>query len=257
MSKQELNAEDLVVDWLDRTREQLKKIARLPLPLGHVLTNGKVERELKFLMAATWEVERVGRGACLMEKGWFGCLLDLIALEREPNVRTAALPKCWIETKCDFSELAGDGTRIAEGALDQIGMYFEKLRTPTEEDDDFRQQLMNCDRYIVHFINHTPTNEDKILPDIMTRKFETTQKALAPIALDNLYASTKSTFKATTKVGKKWPKAFDKQSRLIYDASKVVHISESPNPIIDAVVVKLRLNTEKLGDFCGSDTFIE
>jgi len=54
---------DVVVELLDRTAAKLVALARIPLSsntnqvqflFDNVLSNGDIEKELKFLMAATW-----------------------------------------------------------------------------------------------------------------------------------------------------------------------------------------------------------
>jgi len=248
------NLSDPIVDLLHAVAKRLEKWKE-ELTFDHVLTNGKIERELKFLMAAEWESasERKGLRACLFEKEFSGVPLDFVALQKESINAGTGKPQFWIETKCDFAEhsISGD---IAKKTLDQVGRYFEQIvnygePTVIQNDDSgddeptFHSRLAGCDAYIVHFINKIPTKEDRIFPTFVMDKFNKPKKKKADLTqekLINAYKTASDVFESKSfgRNGKKFQRAIGMKSRLVCEDAR--HVEISPTPSVVAVIVKLK-----------------
>ena len=81
-----------VVALLNNAALTIQRLATAPpikgadypsLRLAHVLRNGAIEKELKFILAMVWEGSHGNRRACVMEKEFFGSKLDFVAFEKE------------------------------------------------------------------------------------------------------------------------------------------------------------------------------
>ena len=144
----------------------LRRATRLLEPLGKtdVLSNGKVEKQIKLFLAAAWLERRMRDRACVMDKKFNGRELDLLALRN-------GLPKFWLETKCDFREKSKEAEASARRALQQVRETRERLRDPWEGSVPlaFRDQLRSCPSYIVHFLNSTPALAKKRYGWILAR----------------------------------------------------------------------------------------
>ena len=110
--------------------------------LRSVLTNGKVEMQLKTLMGVAWvNRQRANQRSYLMDKKLYAPL-DLVAFEQ-------GQAQFWIEAKCDFAADEPSVQRSARDAMKQVVDYTQKL--PTE--------LLLCPVYIVHFLCPLPDEE--------------------------------------------------------------------------------------------------
>lgn len=118
------------------------------LPVKYLLTNGKVEKQLKFFMGAAWEKPFPESRASATDKRPFQNLeFDIVAFEN----RSA---KFWAEVKCSFRKDNNDVMKSAVKATNQAMTRID--RVPRAD--------LNCDGYIVHFLNSLPEIDQSQLP---------------------------------------------------------------------------------------------
>ena len=122
------------------------------LPSHYLLVGGKVEKQLKYFVGATWQAMGQGR-AYVMDKR-FARELDLLAFE---NLR----PRFWMELKCSFREDPTDSLHSATRALIQTQQIVAALDP----------RLSQCPGFIIHFVNSIPDHRDPHLPDWVLDKF--------------------------------------------------------------------------------------
>jgi len=137
------------------------------VPLTRVVTNGHIEKELRFFLAGALEgainlgghCEGLDRPTalptrhylCVMDKQ-FGAqrsraepkgkrspALDLLALDRGSR-----LPAFWIETKCHFREERVNVPQLTDSVWSQVWRYVDKLRQPEWAKDKKSSKL--CDK---------------------------------------------------------------------------------------------------------------
>jgi hypothetical protein len=188
-----LTDSDLVCQWLVRAR---KALDRARLPLLHTFSNGKLEREMKFLMSAVAE-QRVNHRShlCLLEKKLFGCRIDLVAFERHHRRKgRRASAALWMETKCDFAEKAGSPVVLSRKTLKQIQNYHTILHGYDDDDavnaeaEVLRTALINKPIYIVHFLNSLP--QRGIYPDwVYDSRFKRNHEPLSASTLESAYTA--------------------------------------------------------------------
>ena len=113
------------------------------LDLRSVLTNGKVEAQLKTFLGISWVADNPRGRAYLMDER-FGLPggFDLVAFEDLE-------PRFWIETKCDFAADRARAERSARDALRQVDRYTSHDSLPGD--------LRECPAYIVHFLCSLPS----------------------------------------------------------------------------------------------------
>lgn len=123
------------------------------LPTKYLLTNGKVEKPLKYFIGAAWEAKN-SQNAYVMDKVFNYRELDLLAFQK-------ANPVFWIEAKCSFIDDYNDMEKSAIKAIQQVTSNIEHLP------DCFEL----CAGYIVHFtLSLIPVN-DPLLPKCVQDKF--------------------------------------------------------------------------------------
>jgi hypothetical protein len=195
---------DPVVELLCQMRKKLIAIARSPTAeyspttfmLDNVLSNGDIEKELKFLMGATWrDSSRKSHRACTLDKRLFGADLDLVAFEKPFERTSESKPIFWIESKSVFAEAIGRSDNYVREVLNQVGLYSRRIREmhkPTDKElivyrarvnrdasndqvrteiNDFRNFLVGVPPYIVHFVTRVPdhTVTDHLPPYIRVK----------------------------------------------------------------------------------------
>lgn len=177
----------------------LKSLRRLLQPLcdTDVLSNGKIEKQIKLFLAAAWLEGGMEDRACVMDKKFNGCELDLLALRNRQ-------PRFWLESKCDFREKPTEAKASARRALEQVRKARQKLAqswaarnkkatAPTR----FRYQLRRCPAYIVHFLNSTPADARQRYGWILNRfnlrgESPSDAQAMKPSALGQFYMGCSS-----------------------------------------------------------------
>lgn len=122
------------------------------LPSDYLLVNGKIEKQLKYFVGATWQATGHGR-AYVMDKR-FPRELDLLALE---NLEA----RFWMELKCSFREDPIDSVQSATRAL------IQSQRIVAEIDPHLDQ----CPGFIIHLVNSIPDECDPHLPPWVQDKF--------------------------------------------------------------------------------------
>jgi hypothetical protein len=126
------------------------------LPVNCLLTNGKIEKQLKFFLGAAWERGNPITRAYAMDKRPFdGFELDLLTFED-------GRPKFWIEAKASFQDDWNDVQRCAEKALNQA----------TARIGSVARRSQGCAGYIVHFLTSLPQPAGIRLPQYMWDVFE-------------------------------------------------------------------------------------
>lgn len=124
----------------------LKAMPRCGLDVRSLLTNGKVEIQLKTLLGIAWVASGASRNRSYLMDKRLDAPLDFLAFE-------AGRPKFWIEVKCDFAADGSSVERSATSAVNQVGTYSSRLR----------RELRLCPAYIVHFL--CPLPDDEHYPD--------------------------------------------------------------------------------------------
>lgn len=160
------------------------------LPISYLLTNGKVEKQLKFFIGAAWE-KSCNKNAYVMDK-WFSKTKQVYEMEQHKAIENNmdkgfskkmveldllafkdAIPQFWIEAKCSFIDDHNDLTGSAKRAIVQV--QSNKASLPN--------CLQSCPGYIVHFtLSLVPIN-DPLLPNCVIDKFARIRKK---VGLSNL-----------------------------------------------------------------------
>jgi hypothetical protein len=231
----ELASNDPVVSSLQRVPEILDG-----LPLTHLLANGKIEKQLKFFLAAAWVKAEPSKRVCLMDKKLNGRELDFLALED-------AAPKFWLEMKCDFADKRREPQLSAHAALGQVFLTKDELAKEWRERRDrkfqaclesldaFRLSLNACDVYIVHLLNCLPKQDDELLPHFIHMKYEPRlETAIAARELESHYTGNR--FACTPPSSKSAKISFEYQ----VIGSRCIPMAKDDAPgSLSAVVVKL------------------
>jgi len=140
--------QDLLVQHIKKIPETLGN-----LPIRYLLTNGKVEKQLKFFVGAAWENVKLKR-AYVMDKRFNNRELDLLAFED-------GKPKFWFEAKCSFRNDHPNVESSARDAIRQVELINSNLQN----------DISQSDGYIVHFILSLPEKSDKLLSDDAQKKY--------------------------------------------------------------------------------------
>jgi hypothetical protein len=135
-----------------------------------LLTNGKVEKQLKAFLGESWANCNREHRAFIMDKKFDVRLegtehfvidqfekrksieLDLLVFDRDTDL--IAAPTFWVEAKCSFVNDAGD---INTSAIKAVGQACDALRR-------LRREFDRCPGYIVHFLINLPKENDPRLP---------------------------------------------------------------------------------------------
>lgn len=180
------------------------------LPVECLLTNGKIEKQLKFFLGAAWEQGQPKTRAYVMDKRPFdGFELDLLAFDN-------CVPQFWIEAKSSFKDDWNDVTRSARKALRQAEARINS--------DALRPQ--NCDGYIVHFLTSLPDVATKI-PRFMMDAFDALRNT-PPSNLDQRAYELETLYRA--------------EAAVHYNSSESIRlwpVDRKFDPTVFAVVVKL------------------
>lgn len=141
------------------------------LPANYLLVGGQVEKQLKWLIAAAWQVSNPAARAYVMDKN-FSRQLDLLALESREH-------RFWLETKCTFRQDQGKSQKVASDALRQV-----------REIVAFLDPLLEAvPGYIVHFLSSTPQDQDLLLPAWVLAKYAALRGDIQPQALEAIYTN--------------------------------------------------------------------
>jgi hypothetical protein len=217
-----LDDDDEVVKCLAQMRGMLRHLSS-----ADVLANGKVEKQLKLLLASAWIKGHEDTRACVMDKRFNRRELDLLALQK-------GIPKFWIETKCDFLEKGNDARSSARQALKQVRSTRSDLGQSTWHEDglyrkhgealqSFRREIKNCPTYVVHFLNSVPNNENSRYPPLVMLKYGLNRQMISPEQLGWYYME---------------------QGRSGAERFKGLPLSDS-HPYLHALVVKLPAETDR------------
>ena len=123
------------------------------VPVRYLLTNGKIEKQLKYFMGAAWEAGNPGTRATATDKRPFNAFeLDVIAFE-------AAIPHFWAELKCSFNQDNNDVRKSATKAVNQATV--RRAGIPAAM---FNVPGNIIHGYIVHFLTTLPAVHDPRLP---------------------------------------------------------------------------------------------
>lgn len=219
-----IHRSDPVLRWTRQAARMLRVLRVEGFPISQVLTNGHIERELKFLLAAAAERPRQGRShACLLEKNAYGVPFDLIAYSRRNGPACTSIPTLWMETKSSFADKCLSATAQTKRVLKQLAKYRQKiLRANTSV-------LRRC--YVVHFVVSRPSEES--YPPKVRQRFKANRKVA--IWADDLAEAYKAAVEAA-------PSRFKLQGQHVEDLSRHHrHRRVAPPPRTEVLILKLRV----------------
>lgn len=151
---------------------ELGSLLRLDqLPANYLLVGGQVEKQLKWLLAAAWQMSDPETRAYVMDKN-FPRQLDLLALE-------SCEPRFWMETKCTFRQDENQSQKVAYGALRQVSEILESIDP----------HLDAVPGYIVHFLSSTPEDQELLLPDWVLAKYNRLRGDIQPQIVEAIYTN--------------------------------------------------------------------
>jgi hypothetical protein len=172
---------DPVLKCLDIARIELQKPEFVQVL--HLLSNGKIEIPLKYLISGLWMKEgTTARRHCVMDKDFNGAQIDLLALESVSAGNTAPgnlQPVFWMETKCNFAAKPDETEKAVSGNVKQFlrilkavdSEQWPRPRVSTSEEVETFRSVWQCEGYIVHFLNSLPSEVGIPLPEYINMKF--------------------------------------------------------------------------------------
>jgi len=209
---------DVVEAWCAAVTCIILKLREARVPVRTVLTNGHLEREMKFLLGMA--AEKSGRHLCFVEKSFSKVPIDLVAFTDSRNTRRNVKPAFWVETKSSFSRKCEDQRKQVKRVHAQIKKYVEKLC------DTEHHSFLECPIYVVHFVMSLPESDKH------------------PLVLGSRFTPNRATPVSAKELELQYEKLFAQSTH--FELQRVASFTLIDGPKTEVAIVKLRSKTESV-----------